>query len=214
MKVRKELTMLEFVGVSKDGGLVFTAYMENWGNMKRKQVPLKLISYTKEGVSQIAIDAAVSVSTVAELVAGLFSRYSNFKKCNFLMLDYRNISLKVDKNKGRKVIITMLTKQLRQVKQNDVATVDTSVLVSNCVGQFEFKGIHVLGVYSPYKVLQFEDLGNEEYMFISEVKNGVITPMFSIADVPKMIMERKRFFWPNSNFYGIKGSDIFSPCFC
>ena len=45
-------------------------------------------------------------------------------------------------------------------------------------------------------------------MFISEVKNGVITPMFSIADVPKMIMERKRFFWPNSNFYGIKGIEL------
>ena len=176
-KERKEVTKLIYVGNASDGGFVFQA--RTFENIQY-DTDVKLISYEK-GVACLAFDSLVLLHRVAEIVAGCFSKQSNFK-VDKIKITYRNISVTVTKAEGRKNIICMLLKALKNSKEVNDVVLDTQIcqklvpLKEEPIEAFEFfdsftAGFEFEEVASWSKDLWFRNYRNE-CLVISSLKEG------------------------------------------
>lgn len=230
-KMRKEITLLNFEGVAVDGEFVFSAECMIWDNSFTKilatkenetlflrigrlklseKIYFRMLSY-EEGLMEIAVDAKESISTVAEMVTGVFSKCSNFANLDLLVLNYRNICLKIGRNMGRKDIISMLMKAMSmqdyQRSDNEIA-VETAVQpLPEDVAKFDF--VEIPTWYTLKKVLCFKNAQTGKLMLIAVAKDGVIIPEFCAGGkVSKTIEGMKKLFSPVSNLYGIKAVEL------
>lgn len=177
-KERKEVTKLVYLGNASDGGFVFQT--RTFENIDKTDV--KLTSY-EEGVACLAFDYSVSLHRVAEIVAGCFSKQSNFK-VDKIKIAYRNISVIITKSEGRKNIICMLMKALKTSKEVKNVAEDTQIcekpaplkegpsevfkFFDSFTTSFEFEKIT-----SYSKELWFRNYQNE-CLVISSLKDGII----------------------------------------
>lgn len=216
--MRKESTLLAFTGISQDGGfvfdcLVFPSYAD---------ADIKVISYS-EGEAVIAIDSSTSIQTVAELIAGLFNDESKFFNLDCVILNYSNISLKIDKNTGRKNIISMLMKQITNLPfQKSNTPVDTTVTTSIYERNLPIRKSDDDELYYWLNVTDFEFDKFSDYnkiifktnnpfipILISNFENGIISiDCVAGANILDFLAILQHFFSPYSNMYGIKGIDI------
>lgn len=229
-RTRKEVTIIEFEGITKGAEFVFSA---SCGSMKElqksrvtawkdderisvhrlrlgKKIPLKVVCYAA-GVLEIAIDFKESISTVATIAAGIFSKYSNFSGLDLLVVNYRDVCLKVGRNTGRKDIISMLMKEMsipEYQKGNHNVAVDTAVQpVPEETTKFDF--VEIPSWHLDPKVLHFKNTETRKSIYIAEIKNGIITPYFSAGLSVALIIEgMKKLFKPIFNMYGIKGIEL------
>lgn len=229
---RKEVTIINFEGITKEAEFVFSAVCANKKKSEKSRltaikanevisfkinrlrfsegIPLKVVSYV-DGVLEIEIDFKESVSTVALVAAGIFSKCSNFSRLDLLVVNYRDICLKVGSNTGRKDIISMLMKEMsipEYQKGNHNVAVDTAVQpVPEEATRFDF--VEIPSWHLDPKVLRFKNTGTGKAVYIAEIKNGVITPDFSAGESVAMLIESmKKLFKPVSNMYGIKGIEL------
>ena len=128
---RKEVTLTCFDGISADGGFVFDSCVlfpslnKEWEKPMRFNVP----SYSN-GIMEVSIDYTESIPRVAELISGLFSTESTFTNLDSVILNYRNIRLRIGKDTGRKNIICMLMKAMSTSdykNSNNEISVDTQI---------------------------------------------------------------------------------------
>ena len=213
-KERKEVTKLIYVGNASDGGFVFQA--RTFENIQY-DTDVKLISYEK-GVACLAFDSLVLLHRVAEIVAGCFSKQSNFK-VDKIKITYRNISVTVTKAEGRKNIICMLMKALKTSKEVNNVVLDTQIceklapLKKEPSEAFEFFDSFATGfkfekVTSWSKDLWFRNYRNE-CMVISSLKDGIIRVEAIAGDhIKEFLKTISRCFIPYNNMYGIKGVEI------
>lgn len=219
---RKEVTMIRFGGVAADGGFVFKAavFSPNVGG-NWTETAFKATAYA-DGVMKIAIDYAESISRVAELVSGMFSKKSNFANLNSVILNYRNIRLQVGKSTGRKDIICMLMKAMSIPNYKDGDN-DVSVDIQTCqkrnplrnsdrqnmryeiyTNSFSFDEIFKWG-----KSLWFRNPVTRESIIISSIKDGIVTVYSAAGDlISDFVAELRKFFVPYSNFYGVKAVEV------
>ncbi|MCI8640270.1 MAG: hypothetical protein HFJ59_00070 [Clostridia bacterium] len=217
---RKEVTMIRFKGVATDGGFIFGAsvFIRNIENNWKKETAFKATTYA-DGVMEIAIDYTESISRVAELISGMFSRISNFANLNSVILNYRNIRLHVKNTTGRKNIICMLMKAMEipgyKDSYNDVS-VDTQI----CQKSLPLKNPDRLNIgyeiYANYfhfdeilegqKSLWFRNACTRKSMIIASLKDGIVTVDCKASNITisDFIRDLSKFFAPYSNFYGVK----------
>ena len=213
-KERKEVTKLIYVGNASDGGFLFQA--RTFENIQY-DTDVKLISYEK-GVACLAFDSLVLLHRVAEIVAGCFSKQSNFK-VDKIKITYRNISVTVTKAEGRKNIICMLLKALKNSKEVNDVVLDTQIcqklvpLKEEPIEAFEFfdsftAGFEFEEVASWSKDLWFRNYRNE-CLVISSLKEGIIKVEAIAGDhIKEFVKTISRCFSPYNNMYGIKGVKI------
>ncbi len=221
---RKEVTMIRFEGVAADGGFVFQAavFSPNVGG-NWTETAFKATAYA-DGVMEIAIDYGESISRVAELVSGMFSKKSNFANLDSVILNYNNIRLQVGKNTGRKSIICMLMKAMAMPGYKDVDN-DVSVDTETCqkriplrdsdsdlfnlrdeiyTNSFRFDEISNWG-----KDLWFRNPATRESIIISSIKDGIVTVESTAGGlISDFVAELRKFFIPYSNFYGVKAVEV------
>lgn len=219
---RKEVTMVRFEGVAADGGFVFKAavFLPNIGG-NWKETAFKTIAYV-DGVMEIAIDYTESISRVAELVSGIFSKKSNFANLDSVVLNYRNIRLRVGKNTGRKDIICMLMKAMAMPSYKD-GNNDVSVDTQTCQKLIPLRDSDFLNMpYETYtnsfrfdeitewgKDLWFRNPYTRDSMIVSLLKDGVATVDSVAGDtISEFVSELRKFFVPYSNFYGVKAVEV------
>ena len=219
-KGRKELTMVDFVGVCTDGGFVFRAVtLPDWNVWN--SVMVKLTEYS-QGIAEIAISCGETPARVAEVVAGMFATKSHFANLDRLILNYRNIRLEVDKNIGRKSIISMLMKAM---STPEYRSSDNEVIVDMQVcrkveplkesdsyglcGMINLNSFHFDEVFKCCKELWFRNLFTGEHIEISSIKEGVVTvePMVG-SSITKFVENLQCFFVPYSNLYGVKAIEV------
>ena len=212
-KDRKEVTKWGFKGVSADGGMVFrvrTALHIEYAT------DVKLVEYQK-GTACIAFDHSVHPHRVAEIVAGSFSRISNFKNVEKIEIAYRNIRLAVTQSEGKRNIISMLMKAFTSadVKEIpvDMKTCERSYLLKDEVGEawrfwtapidtFYFEDVSKFG-----RALWFRNSKNE-CLVISSLKDGIINASPVGGTVDEFCNTISKCFNPYNNFYGLKGVEI------
>ena len=221
---RKEVTMIRFEGVAADGGFVFQAavFSPNVGG-NWTETAFKATAYA-DGVMEVAIDYGESISRVAELVSGMFSKKSNFANLDSVILNYNNIRLQVGKNTGRKSIICMLMKAMAMPGYKDVDN-DVSVDTETCqkriplrdsdsdlfnlrdeiyTNSFRFDEISNWG-----KDLWFRNPTTRESIIISSIKDGIVTVESTAGGlISDFVAELRKFFIPYSNFYGVKAVEV------
>lgn len=219
---RKEVTMIRFEGVATDGGFVFEAavFTPNIGG-NWTETAFKTTAYA-DGVMEIAIDYTESISRVAELVSGLFSKKSNFANLDSVILNYRNIRLQVGKTTGRKNIICMLMKAMSMPDykggNNDVS-VDTQTCQKRnplrasdkpnmryeiYANSFRFDEIFKWG-----KSLWFRNPFTRDSMIITSLKDGIVTvDCIAGGTISGFVAELRKFFVPYSNFYGVNAVEV------
>lgn len=212
-KERKEVTKLVYLGNASDGGFVFQT--RTFENIDKTDV--KLTSY-EEGVACLAFDYSVSLHRVAEIVAGCFSKQSNFK-VDKIKIAYRNISVIITKSEGRKNIICMLMKALKTSKEVKNVAEDTQIcekpaplkegpsevfkFFDSFTTSFEFEKIT-----SYSKELWFRNYQNE-CLVISSLKDGIIKAEAIAGDhIKEFLKTISRCFSPYNNMYGVKGVEI------
>lgn len=212
-KERKEVTKLVYLGNASDGGFVFQT--RTFENIDKTDV--KLTSY-EEGVACLAFDYSVSLHRVAEIVAGCFSKQSNFK-VDKIKIAYRNISVIITKSEGRKNIICMLMKALKTSKEVKNVAEDTQIcektaplkegpsevfkFFDSFTTSFEFEKIT-----SYSKELWFRNYQNE-CLVISSLKDGIIKAEAIAGDhIKEFLKTISRCFSPYNNMYGVKGVKI------
>lgn len=219
---RKEITMIRFEGVTTDGGFVFKAsvFLPNIGS-NWKETAFKATAYA-DGVMEIAIDCTESISRVAELVSGMFSKKSNFTNLDSVILNYRNIRLQIGRSTGRKDIICMLMKAMSAFDYKDgdnEVPVDTQTCQKRnplrdsdrpnmryeiYTNFFRFDEIFKWG-----KGLWFRNPDTMESIIISSIKDGIVTVESSAGGlISDFVAELKKFFVPYSNFYGVKALEV------
>lgn len=186
----------------------FNAYFLRMSDMQSSKV--KVTSYA-DGTLEIVIDSAESVTKVAKLVAGMLSNYSNFAGLDFVILNYRNVRLKIAKDTGRKNIIAMIRKAMAtpeyQNGNNEVAVDFTLQSVPAEAEKVEF--VEIPDWHLPRKVLLFKSRETGKNLYLGGIKDGVITPDFTNgSEISKLIQETKKIFRPVSNLYGIKGVEL------
>lgn len=212
---RKEVTVGRFKGVATDGGFVFVAYIEGRG----KKTKLKAIAY-EDGVIEIAIDCAESISKVAEVVSGMFSKKSNFLNLESVILNYNNIRLQIGRNTGRKDIICMFMKAVSvpdckvqyvhvdtEVCKIDIPLRDSDKLGISCRvydNTFKFDEIFKWG-----KSLWFRNPYTGKSLIILSIKDGIVTVDTTAGGkVPDFVRKVRGLFNPYSNFYGVKAVEV------
>lgn len=214
--------MIMFEGVTVNGDFIFNASVffpsigDDW-----KQTAFKVIAY-EDGVIEIAVDCAESISRVAELVSGMFSRKSNFSNLDSVILNYCNIRLQIGRSTGRKNIICMVMKEM---STSDYRNSDNEVFVDIriCQKQNPLKDLDGTNMkYELYnnsfyfdeivewsKSLWFRSIGTGKCMCITSLKKGIATvegmPGVSISE---FVSELRKFFIPYSNFYGIRAIEV------
>ncbi len=219
---RKEVTWINFKGVAADGGFVFEAavFKRNIGS-NWTETAVKVTSYA-DGVMEIAIDYAESISRVAEIISGMFSSRSNFSNLDAVILNYRNIRLQVRKSTGRKDIICMLMKAMSMPdykKGNNDVSVDTETCQKRIplrdsdkpnmryeiyANSFRFDEIFKWG-----KSLWFRNPDTRESIIISSIKDGVVTVESAASGlISNFVANLRKFFVPYSNFYGVKALEV------
>lgn len=225
---RKELAVLHFHGVSKDGGFVFKAYHFPSG----KVTYVKMTSYD-DGKAEIAIDCSVEPAIVAEVAAGMFAKQSNVCQMDYIVIKYKNISLKVHKNIGRKDIYAMLMKAMSSTEykatDNDVE-VDTEV----CCISYE-KGEEIIPYYYDWQIqkkvedlpdyselltvfefddefastLCFRDFWKDQNILIKSLRDGIVEADALVGDeISSFISSLAKFFTPYADMYGIRAVDV------
>lgn len=228
-KLRREITFLFYEGVALDGNLVFSAtcadrkqivmqetkistqmdemLISQQASVKTMTIQMKVISYL-DGVLEVLVAPETDIATVAATIAGTFSRESNFIGLDFLILNYRGISLKIGKTTGRKSIIAMIMKALSKKGSVQQEKVDfTLQTLPDDVEKFVFERIPNEWYYGGKKFLRFKV--GRKILDIAEIKDGVITPEFSEGPkISDIIMGMKKLFLPVSNLYGIQAIEL------
>ena len=220
---RKEVTLTCFDGISADGGFVFDSCVlfpslnKEWEKPMRFNVP----SYSN-GVMEVSIDYTESIPRVAELISGLFSTESTFTNLDSVILNYRNIRLRIGKDTGRKNIICMLMKAMSTSdykNSNNEISVDTQICQKrdplrnsdklNILYEVSNNSFNFDEIFKYSKELQFRNDRTGDSIVITSLKDGIITinplPGNSIIDFVKLL---RNFFVPYSNFYGIKAIEV------
>lgn len=219
---RKEVTMIRFEGVAADGGLVFEASVllpkigSDW-----TKTAFKATAYANR-VMEIAIDYTESVSRVAELISGMFSRKSNFANLDSVILNYRNIRLQVKNTSGRKDIICMLMKAMAILGykdgDNDVS-VDTQIYQKriplrnsdslNMRYEIYANSFYLNKIFEWDKSLWFRNPCTGDKMLITSLKDGIVTVECLAGDtISGFVAKLRKFFIPYSNFYGVKAIEV------
>lgn len=213
---RKEVTNMLFKGVAADGGFVFEASVltPNTKSNRTKTV-FKVTTYAG-GVMEIAIDYTASIQIVAELVAELFSKKSNFANLDSVILNYRNIRLQFGKNSERKDIIFMLMKVMSKAdnKASNVS-VDTQICQKrtnlkdsnspNIWCTIYTNSFYFDGIVERSKSLCFRNTCTGNGMMITSLKDGIATvDCIAGETISGFTEELRKFFVPYSNFYGVK----------
>lgn len=219
-KGRKELTMVDFRGVSADGGFVFRAFSFPDGSMW-KSVLVKLTAYAK-GIAEIAISCEETPQRVAQVVAGMFASQSHFANFDLVILNYRNVRLEISKSVGRKDIFSMLMKAMStpEYRSNDnEVVVDMQVCRQvqplkesdswELYGFINLNSFHFDEVFKWCKGLCFRNLFTDEHIEISYIKEGIVTvePRLG-SSITKFVEDLQCFFVPYSNLYGVKAIEV------
>ena len=219
---RKEITMIRFEGVATDGGFIFEASMllsNIESNMTK--TTFKAIAYA-DGVMEIAIDYSESISKVAELVSGMFSRKSNFANLDSVILNYRNIRLQINNTTGRKDIICMLMKAMAMPGYKDCdnnISIDTQTCqkinplrdsdIPNMQYEIYANSFLFDEIYKCGKILWFANPHTGQSILISSIKDGIVTVDGIVGDLISDFVEKlRKFFVPYSNFYGVKAIEF------
>lgn len=221
---RKEITVSRFIGVASDGGFVFMArvYLPDRGNDGVDDTPFKVLSYQK-GIMEIAFDYGEGISRVAQVVAGMFSKKSNFANLDCVILNYNNICLQIGKNTGKKDIICMMMKAMSMPKYKD-ANNDVFVDIGICQKMSPLKDSDKQNLEEKFYLNNFkfrEIFGYDKNIWfknpyitsptimISSIKDGIVAVDVIVGtSISKFIAELKKFFVPYSNLYGIKAVEI------
>lgn len=219
---RKEVALVSFDGVTEDGGFVFMASVfvlnKRWN---RTETEFKTLAY-ENGVMEIAVDWKETIPHVAQLVAGMFSRKSNFGNLAFLILNYRNTCFRIGRNTGRKDIICMLMKAMSEPNyknEANVVFVDTQTCqrlsplrVSdrrNMQYEFYTNSFCFDEILKWGKSLLFMNSNTMERIAISAMRDGIVTVESSAGSlISDFVAELKKFFVPYSNFYGVKALEV------
>ena len=223
---RKEITYISsngFKGVTSDGGFVFNALVYI-PNIKKEsnwvETEFKLITYGN-GIMEIAIDSEKTISIVVSLVCGIFSKRSNLNGVDSVIFNYRNVRLQIWKNTERKDIICMLMKAMSEPDYMDGDNeihVNTDIcqnhkpLRNSDINERESRWANCLYFDQLFgrNLLIFRDMYVDEDIWISSIKNGVVTiesPTYDF-DVFEFITSLKKFFIPYSNSYGVKALEV------
>ncbi len=222
---RKEVTFLQIKGVSEDGSFIYEVYASNL------YTKIKLISYMN-GTAEIAVETSVSISDLAKLASGIFSKHSNFFNVNSLVLNYRSIKLVVCKNNGRKDIISMLLKALSTSKSDNYSAI-SFIDMDVCSVKYDdnpsyFKNTSKITLFAPSSIwikklysFDFEDIlcwgknmffssqFTKDCFTLSSLKNGIVTvECLAGGSISNFLKILKNFFIPYSNMYGIKGIEV------
>lgn len=214
---RKQITTGELLGVASDGGLIFeVAEINHLGNWKTTL--LKVVSY-EEGIMEIAIDCKLSVTKIGQLISGMFSEESNFGALNVIILNYNNISIKIEKTTNQKDIIYMIRQEMSKSNYKSDVSVDTEICRKNQLlrnsdsVELEYEEyedpIKFTLITSNEKNLLFRDYYTGRFIFISSIKDGIVT-ISSIRGCYffDIIEELRQFFVPYCKFYGVKAVDF------
>lgn len=213
---RKEITNMLFKGVAADGGFVFeTSVLTPNTRSSRTKMVFKVTTYAG-GVMEIAIDYTKSIPIVAELVAELFSKKSNFANLNSVIVNYRNIRLQIGKNIGIKDITCML---MEAMSKSDYKDGNVSVDTQICQKRTNLKDSHSPNIWCTIytnsfyfdeiversKSLCFRNTCTGNSMMITSLKDGIATvDCISGETISGFTEELRKFFVPYSNFYGVK----------
>lgn len=219
-KGRKELTMVDFRGVSVDGGFIFRAFtFPNFS--KWDSVLVKLTAYA-QGIAEISISCEETPQRVAEVVAGMFASQSHFTDLDLVILNYRNVRLEISKSIGRKSIFSMLMKAMStpEYRNNDNEVV---VAMQVCQQVEPLKGSDFWGLYGFMnmnsfhfdkvfkwcKELCFRNPFTSERIEISCIKEGIVTAEAMVgSSITKFVENLQNFFVPYSNLYGVKAIEV------
>ena len=209
-KGRKEVTRYLFKGISNDGGMVFrvrTALHIEYAT------EVKLIEYQK-GIACLAFDHSVHPHRVAEIVAGSFSKISNFKNVEKIEIAYRNIRLAVTRAEGKRNIISMLMKAFKTSSNVKEVPVD----MKTCQIQKPIKKDEDWKIWSASRSDFYFDEATKfdvcfanrkgEYLVISSLKDGIISVYPLGGTVDGFCRTISRCFDSSNTFYGIKGVEM------
>lgn len=203
---RKEVAIINFEGVAKDGSLLFNSAVFSDSRAKKlKKIIFKVISYA-DGVMEIAIDYKESIKRVSELITGMFSEKSNSGNLDFIILNYRNVCLKFGRNTEKKEINCMIMKRISVIDNNDDALVDTQVCNKYKLFResnfFWFDEVSKSGLW-------FRNLNTKESITISSIENGIVTVEGTVGDsIVDIVAELRKMFVSYSNFYGVKAVEM------
>ena len=215
-KGRKEITIVGFKGVLKNGSFMFlgTVFSHHLDSIWRI-VPFQVLSY-QDGIMEIVIDSAESISKVAEFISGMFSKKSNLYGLDFVICHYRHIHLRISKHTGRKNIISMLIKALI-TSSYDASGAFYTIDAQICQIDYPLRNSDDLRYEVHKNSFQFDELScfQKDLWFIHydsgniiripSIQNGIISINFSAGNlIPDLLAQLKMFFTPYSNFYGVK----------
>ena len=227
-KERNEVTtMIQFDGVAKDGGFVFYATVSSLMKGLTTMMSFKVIAY-EDGVMEIAMDYKETIPRVAELVAAMFSKKSSFRNLETIILNYRNINLKIGKNTGRKNVICMLQKAMSTPyykKRNNEVSVDIQTCQKRIplrksdihnIKKINNNNFFVFDVICGWrKSLWFINPYTKENIIIQSIKDGTITiEGITYNNIKEFVANLKKIFVPYSNFYGVKAVELNFNEFC
>ncbi len=219
---RNEIQRMIFDGVTVEGEFVFTILFiydmdlqndnSNWLYEK-----LKVLSFSN-GTMEIVVDGNTGSPKIARMISVLFGDRKS-DDLDFVILNYRNAKLKINKTTGRKDIISMLRKAKALEKNSDNVdntAVDFRICMKedpnsdNCAEE-EFWVLHVEHNISfkdqnkSRKYLWFSREAVDEDFLITKIENGIVTLESTLGTtVEEFVKHLKEFFNPYSNFYGVK----------
>ena len=203
---RRSITILQFEGISSDVGLVFKALVfpsekaKNWSTMF-----INITSY-ESGTIEVFINCTEGIFKVAELISGMFSKYSNCKNIKTVIFNYRNLHLQVENGKSKEDITEIIVEAMSKPDyKNNCSHVDMKTCQQNTAPGYEiydkffkFEKIDEAGR------LWFRNPSTKSSLLILKIKNGVIDVNLTLTSAEQL----RKIFDPCSNFYGVKVLEV------
>lgn len=215
-KWRKEVKFW-FEGVAKDLSFIFYAdFLNDVAKNERVKTRFKVSNY-EDGIMEMQFKHQETIPRVAFVVSRIFRKESAFCNLDFVILNYRNVKLKIGHNTGRKNIIHMLEKSMKKAdatkKEIDMETCwkerpakevisrtdeETELVLRNL---YEIKRIDGIS-----KQMYFESAKGNKVIKISSIKNGKVSMEVDIDNEDILDLQNdiiNIFAMPDARFYGL-----------
>ncbi len=215
-KCEKEVKFC-FEGVSKDLSFIFYAFFLN-DVAKNEWIKTRFkVSNYENGIMEIQFKYQETIPRVAFVVSRIFCKGSAFYNLDFVILNYRNVKLKIGNNTGRKNIIHMLEKSMKKAditkteidmetcwKERPLKEVlsqtdeETELVLKNL---YKIKCIEIID-----KQICFESSKGKKVINISSIKNGKVCMEIDIDDEDILELQNdiiNIFVMPDAKFYGL-----------